>query len=108
MPDKSVREMSVIERKRYSLEARTFRATVKGCVILGLILLVVGLGLYGVSRTRQYVSQAFYLSQVAAMSASHGTETAALAEEVTEIYRGLSEEERAGTGTAEYRTTSCG
>ncbi len=103
MPEKTVREMSNLERKHYSLEAKTFRATVISCVLLGVILLVVGLGLYSLSLTKQYVSHAFYLSQNAAQSASHGTDSVGLADRVMSIYRSLSDEERAETGTDGYR-----
>ena len=103
MPEKTVREMNSFERKHYSLEAKTFRATVISCVLLGVVLLVVGLGLYSLSLVRQYVGHAFYLSQNAAQSASHGTDTVGLAERVISIYRSLSETERAETGTEGYR-----
>ena len=108
MPVKSVREMNPFERKRNSLEARTFRATLMGCVILGLVLLIVGLVLFGVSLTKQYVSHAFYLAEEAAVPATHGAAATELAQEVMEIYRGLGEEERAKTGTPEYRALFSG
>ena len=103
MPEKTIREMSAFERRRRSLGAKTLHATVIGCIILGLVLLAVGLGLYSVSLTRQYVSQAFYLSQTAAQSASHATDSVGLAERVMAAYRSMSAEERAGTGTDAYR-----
>ncbi len=103
MPVKSVREMNAFQRKHYSLEARVFRATWMGGVLLGLALLLVGLGLYSVSLTETCVSHAFYISQNAAQSARRGTDGAAFAGQVMEIYRGLSEEERAQTGTEAYR-----
>ena len=99
MPEKTIREMSAFERRHHSLEAKTFRATVIGCVVLGLVLLVIGLGLYSVTVTRQYVSQAFYLSQTAAQSAGHGADSIGLANRVMATYRAMSDEERAGTGT---------
>ena len=103
MPDVSVREMSAFERRRHSLAARTFRATAMTCILLGLVLLVIGLGLYGVSLTRQYVAHAFYLSQSTAVTASRDADIASLAREVMETYRTLDEDERAKTGTGEYR-----
>ena len=103
MTEKSVREMSFFERKRHSLEARTFRTTVVSSIVLGLVLLVIGLALYGVSLTRQYVSHAFYLSQNVSMLVSRETDCVGLADRVMTIYRGLSDEERAKTGSAEYR-----
>ena len=46
MPEKSVREMSELERQHYSLAARTFHATVMGAAVLGLVAFLIGLGLY--------------------------------------------------------------
>ena len=103
MPEKSVREMSARERRRYSLEGKLFRVIVMTCVILGAVLLIIGLGLYSVSLTTRYVSQAFHVSQFAAVPAENETDSVGLARKVMEVYRGLSEEERAGTGTPEYR-----
>ena len=103
MPEKSVREMTARERRRYSLEGKLFRAILMTCVILGAVLLVIGLGLYSVSLTTRYVSQAFHVSQFAAVPAENETDSVGLARKVMEVYRGLSEEERAGTGTPEYR-----
>ena len=103
MPEKSVREMSARERRRYSLEGKLFRVIVMTCVILGAVLLIIGLGLYSVSLTTRYVSQAFHVSQYAAVPAENETDSVGLARKVMEVYRGLSEEERAGTGTPEYR-----
>ena len=103
MPLKSVREMSSLEKKHYSLRGRTFRATLLSGVALGLVLLIIGLALYTVSLTKQYINHAFYLSEYAAMAAEKETDTAALADRVMEIYRSLSDEERAKTGSDGYR-----
>lgn len=103
MPEKSVREMTAREKRRYSLEGKLFRGIVLSCVILGAVVLIIGLGLYSVSLISRDVSQAFSVSQYAAMPAEHETDSAGLARKVMEIYRDLSEEERAGTGSPEYR-----
>ncbi len=103
MPVKSVREMSPLQRRHYSLEARVFRATLMGGVVLGFALLLVGLGLYSVSLTQQFVSHAFYLSQNAAQSAKRGTDGVGFSQQVMEVYHGLSDEERAEMGTEAYR-----
>ena len=103
MPEKTVREMSEMQRKRHSLEAKTFRATLVGCIALGIVMLLVGLGLYGFSLTKQYANHAFYLSQNAAMSASHGADAVALAKDVMNKYKSLDDDIRAKTGTPEYR-----
>ena len=67
MPEKSVRDMSERERRHRSLSARTFRSTLAGSVILGLVALAVGLGLYSIAMANQLVSEAFNLSRGAAV-----------------------------------------
>ena len=63
MPKKNIREMSVWERKRYSLEARTFHTTLRGAVVLGLVALLIGLGLYAYALAGQYVGEAYSLTR---------------------------------------------
>ena len=103
MPEKSVREMSALERKHYSLAARTFHATVMGAAILGLVAFVIGLGLYTYALVGQYIGETFGLSRSAATVAEQALDSEALAADVMEIYRGLSPEERSGARTEEYR-----
>ena len=66
MPEKSVREMSAVERKFYSLEARTFHSTVMGAIIFGLAALLIGLGFYTYALIHQRITEAFTLSRSAA------------------------------------------
>ena len=46
MPKKTIKEMSELERRRHSLEAKTFHAVLMGSLILGVMSLILGLGLY--------------------------------------------------------------
>ena len=46
MPEKTVREMTALERRHYSLEARMFHAVEMASAVLGLVALLIGLGLY--------------------------------------------------------------
>ncbi len=103
MPEKSVREMSSLERKHYSLEARTFHAALMEAVVLGLVALAIGLGLYTVSLMNQYITEAFSLSRSAAGILEKAADCETLSADVMEIYRGQSEEERQEIGTEKYR-----
>ena len=89
MPEKNVREMSAVERRHYSLSARTFRAAATGCILLGLIAMVIGLGFYGYALSHQYVRHAFDLAVYAAASEPHGVDYAGIAEKAYfNCYRG--------------------
>ena len=102
MPEKSVREMSSLEKKHYSLEARTFYATLMGCFILGTLTFVIGLILYTSSMTGKLISEAFNLSRSAAAILQVVIDVEPFTDEVMAAYRTLDEEELAQTGTEEY------
>ena len=103
MKTKSVREMSAAERKRRSLESKTMAGLISVSVLMGITLLVTGLGLYVYSIGKQYIRDAHYLSNIAASSASHGTDVVGLSEGIMERYRSLSDEQLDMNGTEEYR-----
>lgn len=66
MPEKSIREMNKLQRRHYSLAARTFRAAIAGAVILGVVALLIGLGLYAFALGSQYIGKAYDLTRSAA------------------------------------------
>lgn len=99
---KSIREMSERERRRNSLSAKTVRSTVMGCAVLGLIALIIGLGLYGNALAREYIRHAYDTADHVSASVELGADSVGLAEQVMEIYRSLSEEERLRMGTDAY------
>ena len=102
MPEKSIREMSASERKHYSLQARVFRATLIGSLVLGLVALLIGLGLYTTALIDQYTSEAFLQSKNAASVLKRVVNVEPLADFVMDTYDGLSDEERAEPDDGEY------
>ena len=104
MDGKSVREMSTKQRRYHSLTRRTVRATMMGCVLLGVISLIIGVWFYGLAMVQQHINLASNIASYASMSVSHGSaDSRGFARQVMDIYRGLSEEQRQKVGTDEYR-----
>ena len=103
MPEKSVREMSELERKHYSLEARMFHASVMICVVLGIAALIVGLGLYAYALASQYITESFQLSRNTAAALTRVVDISPMSERTMELYHSQTENERAETGTDDYR-----
>ena len=103
MPEKSVREMSKWELKHYSLNAKVFHATIIGCLVLGLLSLAVGLYLYTLAVTEQYIGEAFGLSRSVSTIVESWVDTEEISCQVLDTYRGLTEEQRQQTGTEAYR-----
>ena len=91
------------EAGRRSLAAKTVRSTVLSCLLFGAIVLLVGLGFYTFTVSKQYIKHAFETASHASVSVSHGIDSRGLADNVMRIYRGLSEEQRQTVGTEEYR-----
>ena len=103
MPEKTVREMSELEKRRYSLETRMFHTTLLGSVLVGLVAFVVGLGLYTVSLVDQYAVESFSLARSTAMVIDSVADVEPLADSVMKIYKELPETEHLKTGTYGYR-----
>ena len=105
MPVKSIREMNGLERRRYSLAARTARSVWINNILIGLVALLIGVILYVVALAQQYIGMAFTLSQQTAMSVNHanGADAQELADGIMRIYGGLSSAEKEKQGTEEYR-----
>ena len=86
-----------------SLTGKTIRSTVLSSVALGLVALIIGLGFYGYTLVRHYITRAFDTAKLASVSAQKGADSVSLSKEIMGIYRGLTDEERKQVGTEEYR-----
>ena len=100
---KSVREMNEAERTQNSLAVRVFRVTLKGAAVLGAVALFMGLLLYTTTLVERYISESFNLARGASGVLQTEEDVIPISREVMAIYQSLSEEERALTGTEEYR-----
>lgn len=103
MPQKSIREMSRLERQHYSLASRSFRATIMGAVILGLIALAIGLGLYAVALGGQYIGEAFNLSRNAQSIICKDVNVEPLVSEVMERYYAMTPAQRENVDSDAYK-----
>lgn len=103
MPEKSVRSMGRLERQHHSISAKTFRSIVFSCVLLGLVSLLMGLTIYILSMADQYIDHAIQLASIAKNASTRGADAISLSDRVMDKYRNLTEEQRAGTGSEEYR-----
>ena len=92
-----------VKNERKSLSVMIARKTIRGCVILGIIALILGMYFNTISCGRQYISLACNTAKQAAINVEHGADAVSLANRVMEIYRSLSEEDRQKVGTDEYR-----
>ena len=87
MPEKA-------KRKQRSLEAKSFRAVLMGSLILGVVALIVGLGLYSYALGRQYISEAFEITRSTAAIIEDVSDPEYFCDMVVDTYRGMSEEDR--------------
>ena len=94
MPKKNIREMSQWERRRYSLETRTFNATIMGAVIVGLAAMILGLVLYGYALAGQYVGEAYSLTRNVEAVVDNVVDIRGYGKETMRAYEAASEEGR--------------
>ena len=102
MAKKAYRELSEAERKHHSLSARVSRYVVIGAAILGVTMLIIGLTLYSVAVSNQYISTSVNLCRSASKVLSELAETEALSGAVMERYNSMSDAERTEVGTEAY------
>ena len=103
MPEKSIREMSRLERQHHSLSARVFHTTIMASLVLGFVSLLIGLTLYLYSQVGQYTAEAFNLSKSAALILEKVADPGSFSGEVLQIYDGMDEARRQELGTPAYR-----
>lgn len=95
--------MNFMKMKEKTIARKTTQTVVISCVLVGLISLVTGIGIYSTQLLQQYVRRAFDTAYHAYMSITHGADPEPIAKEIMRIYNGLTAEEKEMTGTEEYR-----
>ena len=100
MSDKTGRRWK--SEKKRSLAEKVTIMSVAGALTIGLIGLIVGLYIYAGNLFDKFVNDTFELTGTARLVSSNFWNPESLADEVMSIYRGLSEEERGGTGSDAY------
>ena len=103
MPDKSIREMSLWERRHHSLAARTFHALFLMAVILSLAAILIGVGMYYRTVSGQYIQNAYNISAEASAILRETANPADCVEKVMSKYRAMSEEELEAQDTTAYQ-----
>ena len=88
---------------RESIAEKTTWTAVISCAVLGLVSLAIGLGVYSNQMIHMFIHHAYNTALHAAVSVERGTDAELFAKGIMEIYRSLTPEERAMTGTPEYR-----
>ena len=106
MPKKTIKEMSATERRRNSLEAKTFRAVLMVSLFLGIVSLIMGLGLYAYSLGNQLINDSFNLTASLKMVLDESVDISGPCRRALEIYHSLSEEEKAVQDDAYYERYS--
>ena len=96
MPEKSVREMSELERKHYSLAARVFHAAALHSVILGLLCFAIGFGMYLNAVAQDSMKDAWEKARGSVEAMEAACDPAEYARRVMEIYRTRDPAETAG------------
>ena len=95
MDGKDKREMNTIEKRRNSLAGKAVRGTLRSCLLLGAIALLLGLAIFGNTLVQRSISRASETAAKASVSAERGADSVGFAKEIMDVYRSLTPEERA-------------
>ena len=95
MHKKTIKEMSFWEKKHTSLEAKSFHAVLMGSLVLGVVTLFIGLGLYVYSLGTQYIRSANDMTKNVSNVIANVVDMSSSCRQTMDIYHSLSEEERA-------------
>ena len=98
-----IAENNTEKKPRTSLASKAVRGTILSCVVLGLLAMAIGLGLYGSTLVQHSIRRAYETAAKAVTSATHGSDPVTLAKDVMGVYRSLTPEQRSQNGTEEYR-----
>ena len=86
-----------------SLEKKVFRVSMIGSFLLGIVLMVIFLGIYSHSLATQYIVESFALCKSTRLAVRDQGYPDGLIQDIIDRYEGLSDAERATTGSAGYR-----
>ena len=88
--------------KKQSLENRVFRISLIGGLVLGVVSLVIGLGIYAYILAGQYIARAFNLSRTTSVVVQEVIDIETLTDRVMSVYSSLSADEKADPSSQEY------
>lgn len=100
MPDKS--DKAGAKKKYHSLSAHVFRIILFGSFIVGTLMLIAGLATFVYTSGYRTIANAMDLTKKSRDTIVNEIDPTVYGREVLEIYKSLSDEERAGVGTKEY------
>jgi len=104
MTNKSIRDKSQWELLRNSLSAKVLRTTLMGSLVLGIAALIMALVMNSYTLIEQGVRVSWHVASQASRTINESeVDVSYMKDKVTEIYSGLSDEQRAKTETEEYR-----
>ena len=90
--------------KEKSLLTKVTRATMMSSLVLGLVILLIGLSLYTHALFREYITSSFSLARSSATVVERIADNEMIAGRVMNIYREMSDEERANQDSIDYHT----
>ncbi len=90
------------KRRKHSLSRKISKSVLAGCIMLGIVLLVVSLSAYVYELSIQQINTTFNLSASAREIINRNIDANIYAKQVMAIYYSMSQEERDKVGTDEY------
>ena len=91
-------------RKRRSLSRKVRRAVAISCVLLGMLIQVIGITLYGLILVREYEHLASNAAKQVSIAVRHGSEFDTLTDDILSVYSAYTQAEREDMDPENYRS----
>lgn len=94
---------SIKEDYNSSLLAKVTGITLASSLLMGSVILIIGMTLYAIALTGQYITESFCIARTTAVVAGRFPETEHLTDQVLDVYHNMTDEERLDFKSEQYR-----
>lgn len=103
MPEENNRSRNPFDNIKLPLQTKVLRITFRSAMLLGIVTMLTSIALYTTSLVNQYIGMSFTAATGAGIYIQDVYDVESMMKEVMDIYRGMSDEERAAVDTKEYK-----
>lgn len=103
MPEENNRSYNPFDNIKLPLQTKVLNITFRSAALLGIVTMLISIVLYTTTLVDQYIGMAYTAATGAGIYIQDVYDVESMMDEVMDVYRGMSDEERAAVDTEEYK-----
>lgn len=103
MPEENNRSYNPFDNIKLPLQTKVLNITFRSAALLGIVTMLISIILYTTTLVDQYIGMAYTAATGAGIYIQDVYDVESMMDEVMDVYRGMSDEERAAVDTEEYK-----